>query len=135
VGTGCLGGKCALCGGAGQACCPGSQCTANLACDPSQHCVALEWTQWISRDTPNFNGDGEHLSLMITERRGVCPNPVAIQCRRISDMKDAAQTGEVISFCDPARGLECLNASQADGLCDDYEVRFQCPQGTIVPAI
>jgi len=100
----------------------------NSACSTSPDCVT--WTGWINRDDTGGNGDGEWLSLMLQEGLHVCPQPVQIQCRRASDQVPSDQTGEVSVSCTLA-GLECLNDSQPDGFCDDYEVRFLCPNGTI----
>jgi hypothetical protein len=66
---------------------------------------------------------------MLSEGLHVCPNPTSVECRRAIDQLSWQMTGEVLT-CTTA-GLECLNASQSDGTCDDYEVRFLCPAGTI----
>jgi regulation of enolase protein 1 (concanavalin A-like superfamily) len=142
------GGQCVAppppCGGAGQACCTGGACSSGLVCaggvcgtcaghcgDPA--CLTSpdcrQWTGWINRDGPGGNGDGEHLSAMLSEGLHVCPNPTSVECRRAIDQLSWQMTGEVLT-CTTA-GLECLNASQSDGTCDDYEVRFLCPAGTI----
>jgi hypothetical protein len=83
------------------------------------------WTPWFDRDDPSGNGDGEYLSALIAEGKSICASPLTAQCRRISDQKDWKETGEVVS-CSPNLGAVCENAKQADGACDDYEVRFAC---------
>lgn len=88
-------------------------------------CCRLPWTPWYDRDDPSGNGDGEHLSLLVQEQ-GACPNPTAAECRRISDSKDWTQTGEKVT-CNAQQGAVCLNSEQTDGSCDDYQVRFLCP--------
>lgn len=83
------------------------------------------YTPWISRDTPSGSGDWETLSNLVRERN-VCANPLAIECRRKSDRRASHRTGEVVQ-CSTQTGLICRNSSQPDGRCDDYEVRFVCP--------
>ncbi len=85
------------------------------------------WTGWMSRDIPAGNGDGEHLSLLQASGQ-VCLRPLAAECRRISDGMDWSQVGQKM-LCNPTQGGICLNANNASG-CDDYEVRFFCPQTT-----
>lgn len=38
--------------------------------------------------------------------------------------------GETVT-CEPRIGLICKNSDQGDSYCQDYHVRFLCPQGTI----
>lgn len=83
-----------------------------------------DWTQWLDRDDPTINGDGEHLSLF--DPMQVCPKPLLAECRRISDQVASNQTGES-TVCSITQGGYCNNAEQDDGACDDYEVRFLCP--------
>jgi len=85
---------------------------------------SVTWTPWLDRDDPSGNGEGEHLSIFVSEGRA-CANPQAVECRRISDGMPADQTGEVLT-CSTSAGLVCLNADQGDRYCDDYEVRFLC---------
>jgi hypothetical protein len=82
------------------------------------------WTQWLDRDDPTGNGDGEHLSLFDPSQ--VCPKPLLAECRRISDSVASTQTGES-TVCNITQGGICINAEQSDGACDDYSVRFLCP--------
>ncbi|GEM_PF-2613266 len=85
------------------------------------------WTAWFDRDdATSGNGDGEHLASFIAEGYPVCAQPLAIQCRRISDNVDYFKTGEIVT-CLPSKGAYCLNSWQSDGRCDDYAVRFLCP--------
>jgi hypothetical protein len=88
---------------------------------------AALWTGWLDRDDPSGNGDGEHFTLMTGMP---CKAPLTAECRRISDGVDWTRTGEVMT-CTPM-GAECLKANQPDGACDDYEVRFACPDPTSV---
>jgi hypothetical protein len=87
------------------------------------------WTDWLDRDDPWGNGDGEHFGLFTGIQ---CQQPLTAECRRISDGVDHSRTGERVR-CSPA-GAECLNAEQPDGQCDDYEVRFACPDPAMFTA-
>lgn len=80
------------------------------------------WTGWLNRDVPDGNGDGEHFGLFTGMP---CKAPLTAECRRRSDGVDWARTGEVMRCT--AAGSNCLKADQPDGQCDDYEVRFACP--------
>jgi hypothetical protein len=80
---------------------------------------------WLDRDDPSGNGDGEHLSLLVSEY-GACAQPIGIECQTVSGV-DVSASGEVVR-CQANLGLECLNANQSDGWCEDYQVRLACPQ-------
>jgi hypothetical protein len=86
--------------------------------------VGGSWTAWLNRDNAGGNGDGEHLGIFVGENK-VCPRPLAVQCSRVSDGRDWTETGEKM-VCNTTQGAICLNADQADGGCDDYQVRFFC---------
>lgn len=86
------------------------------------------WTFWFDRDDPTGNGDAESLSAFVAEGFPVCSEPVMVECRTAADHVDWRQTGERL-VCRPERGAFCLNEEQADGLCEDYEVRFFCNRG------
>jgi hypothetical protein len=83
------------------------------------------WTPWFNRDNPSGTGDEEYLSARIAEGNDICKSPLTAQCRRVSDQKDWKETGELVQ-CTPNLGAVCVNSQQADGACDDYEVRFAC---------
>ena len=80
------------------------------------------WTSWLNRDAPSGAGDYETRADFVP---AVCANPISIQCQTVAGV-DWTQTGEVYS-CTPATGGVCVNASQPDGSCMDYRVRFLCP--------
>ena len=42
----------------------------------------------------------------------------------------STHTGEIVT-CEPRVGLVCLNSDQSDRYCQNYQVRFLCPTGTI----
>jgi len=122
-----LTGEVVSCTASGGAVCLNSQ-QADGTCDDYEVrfvCPPEElWTPWMNRDDPSGNGDGEHLNALRAEGHQVCESPIGVQCRR-KDGVDYTATGEKVT-CRPAGG-ECLNSQQADGNCDDYEVRFACP--------
>jgi len=106
-----------------------SECGQGQVCEcyPSSDdcsCTDKGWTPWMSRDTPNASGDYETVANFAADGQS-CAAPTGIACRRKSDGKNASETGEVLT-CTPSTGLVCKNAQQADGRCDDYEVRLYC---------
>ncbi|XP_016377875.1 uncharacterized protein LOC107716069 [Sinocyclocheilus rhinocerous] len=87
----------------------------------TQSCI----TQWFDHDDPNDgNGDSELLADLCTVYpEQICPNPIDIYVGSVSGIP-SSQTFQVY---DPAIGFECINSYQVGGLCDDYKVRFNCP--------
>jgi hypothetical protein len=81
------------------------------------------WTPWLNRDAPSGNGDYETLADF--DPSLVCPNPIAVECQTLTGVPWYS-TGEVYT-CNPTVGGACTNASQPDGACQDYQVRFYCP--------
>jgi hypothetical protein len=82
--------------------------------------AAGAWTEWLNRDTPENSGDGEWLWEHVRER-GVCPNPLGVECRR----KDGGAP-EPNFRCGTTFGAYCINAESPTRKCADYEVRFFC---------
>ena len=82
------------------------------------------WTPWLDRDNPSGTGDYEDINAHVREGKLGCSDPVNIQCRRISDGVDAAETGEILT-CDTSYGFKC-KLDDNNGSCSDYEVRFYC---------
>jgi len=81
------------------------------------------WTPWLNRDAPGGSGDFETLANFVAAGQA-CANPTAVECKTLGGV-NWSQTGEVYS-CTLSGGT-CLNASQPDGSCQDYQVRFLCP--------
>jgi len=86
--------------------------------------VAPVWTPWLNRDAPGGFGDFETLADFIAAGQA-CATPFAVECKTLGGV-DWSQTGDVYS-CTASGGGICLNASQPDGSCEDYQVRFLCP--------
>lgn len=90
-------------------------------------CSTDGWTEWSDIDNASGSGDYELLSAL----SDVCSVPVAIQCRA-TDGTYFTQTSDDVVRCDKEGGFSCVNSEQADGSCEDYEVRFFCPDGGAV---
>ena len=80
------------------------------------------WTKWLNRDSPSGSGDYETLSGFPSWL--VCPEPSAILCETTVG-ESHLWTGETLT-CTPQVGLACTNASQGDGECENYRVKFYC---------
>ncbi len=86
------------------------------------------WTTWLDLDNPGPGGSGDYetLSNHITYNN-VCPAPVDIRCQTLSG-QDWTQTRDVLS-CTKEAGLVCRKDDQPHGdYCQDYRVRFYCPE-------
>jgi hypothetical protein len=83
----------------------------------------IQWSSWLDRDAPGGTGDWETRADFTVAQVG-CASPVAIDARTLSGVPWQS-TGEVLTVS-PSVGLICLNASQPDGVCQDYQVRFGC---------
>ncbi|XP_059494000.1 uncharacterized protein si:dkey-205h13.2 [Stegostoma tigrinum] len=85
-------------------------------------------TQWFDRDNPSGNGDFEDLVNLRKENPGqICSNPTACEVETVSGVP-ASETGANISECSISSGFTCVNAKQDDGTCEDYRIRFICPE-------
>jgi hypothetical protein len=89
------------------------------------------WTKWLNRDLPSGSGDYETFrDFRKLTPPPVCANPVGIECRTVGSHVNHTQNGETYD-CDLWAGGVCRNADQSDRRCDNYEVRFLCPCGSI----
>lgn len=89
------------------------------------------WTPWLDRDDASGTGDWENRSAFSADQ--VCEYPLSIETRLNGGAQVWTafdQTPDYLASFDPQAGLVCKNADQADGTCGDYQVRFQCQQGT-----
>ena len=86
------------------------------------------YTQWLDRDDPTGNGDGEHLGLHVQEGN-TCAEPIGVECQT-TDGLAWQSTGDKVS-CQANKGSNCLNADQADCSCLDYHVLFICPKSGV----
>merc|ERR1712130_860200 len=94
-------------------------------------CEGGKWSSWYDRDNPGGVGDWER----IIDHGGheklddVCEFPAAAEARVVGTTN--LDTTEVVDFTN--QGLVCQNHLQADGRCNDYEVRWCCkPEETIL---
>ncbi|XP_055515432.1 uncharacterized protein LOC129711657 [Leucoraja erinacea] len=85
-------------------------------------------TQWFDRDDPTGHGDYEVITNLRNENPGViCPNPIACEVETLSGIP-ASSSGDIVSNCNVISGFICVNAEQTDGRCEDYRIRFICPE-------
>ncbi|XP_062888954.1 uncharacterized protein LOC134337692 [Mobula hypostoma] len=85
-------------------------------------------TEWFNIDDPSGEGDYEvfnHLYIQFPNR--ICLYPITCEVETTSGVP-ASQTGENIEPCNVARGFFCKNDDQSDQMCQDYRIRFTCPQ-------
>ncbi|XP_035501792.1 uncharacterized protein si:dkey-205h13.2 [Scophthalmus maximus] len=85
-------------------------------------------TRWFDHDDPTGNGDYEVLSdLREMYPREMCPRPIAIEVQTVSG-EPASNTSDALLSYDAAYGFACVNAEQRGRSCEDYRVRFTCPE-------
>ncbi|CAB1419907.1 unnamed protein product [Pleuronectes platessa] len=85
------------------------------------------WTDWFDRDDPTATGDWEILSDLHSENVGkICKPPLKIEVQTTSGL-NVSETGDVIAVADTTTGFICKNSDQKQGKCQDYRVRFMCP--------
>lgn len=95
------------------------------------------WTSWFDHSNPSgHDGDDiEELKVLNRERPGeICDNPLFMQAQSTNEVP-ARETGDVFAVFDPRRGLVCRGAHQVGNKCQDYRVRFFCPEGSIDPVM
>ncbi|XP_062888953.1 uncharacterized protein LOC134337691 [Mobula hypostoma] len=103
--------------------CPESFCTA-----PTPVPVSTCKTQWFDRDNPSGQGDYEVLNLLRNEYPNrICVHPIACEVETTSGVP-ASQTGQIIQPCNVASGFFCVNGLQRNQSCQDYRIRFTCPE-------
>ncbi|XP_032903689.1 cartilage intermediate layer protein 1-like [Amblyraja radiata] len=84
-------------------------------------------TEWFDRDDPSGNGDYELLADLQKENPGrICTKPIACEVETTKGVP-ASQTGENFASCNASTGFFCVNKNQRDGSCQDYRIRFHCP--------
>ena len=86
------------------------------------------WTQWYNRDDPGGSGDWEIREFEVPPPCGdYSIVPVGFECRTSDTHTPADQTGQILSWYNPADGCIC-ESWRNNWSCLDYEVRFLCPQ-------
>ncbi|MES2674638.1 MAG: hypothetical protein V4660_10380, partial [Pseudomonadota bacterium] len=99
---------------------------AVFAADP------MFWTSWLNRDLPDGNGDFENRTGFTAAQ--VCAAPTAIEARIVGTTTvyvPGNTTPHRLSNFSPMDGLICQRAQQTNGVCGNYEVRFNCPPPSI----
>ena len=94
-----------------------------------------KWTPWFDRSNPSAsNGDdNEEVRHLRHERPDeICEHPLYVQAQTVDEVP-ARESGDVLHSIDARRGLICLGKHQESGTCQDYRVRFFCPNGSIMP--
>ncbi|XP_042607306.1 uncharacterized protein LOC122142030 [Cyprinus carpio] len=97
---------------------------------PLSFCNTTCVTMWFDSDDPKTNGsDSELLSNLLTMYPGeICTNPIGIEAKTVSG-QEAYKTGDIFLVYNTVSGFACVNAGQTGGgVCDDYKVRFSCPE-------
>nr|XP_019963007.1 PREDICTED: uncharacterized protein LOC109642605 [Paralichthys olivaceus] len=85
-------------------------------------------TRWFDHDDPTGNGDYEVLSdLLRIYPREICRQPIAIEVQTVSG-EPASNTTDTLLNYDATYGFACVNADQGSRSCEDYKVRFTCPE-------
>uniref|UniRef100_A0A3B4BBN7 WxxW domain-containing protein n=1 Tax=Periophthalmus magnuspinnatus TaxID=409849 RepID=A0A3B4BBN7_9GOBI len=79
-------------------------------------------------DNPSGTGDWETLEDLYLKHPGeICEYPLEIDVLTTSG-GSVASTGDTIAISDTSTGFVCKNADQNGHLCEDYKVRFRCPE-------
>uniref|UniRef100_A0A8C0YNE2 Si:dkey-205h13.2 n=1 Tax=Cyprinus carpio carpio TaxID=630221 RepID=A0A8C0YNE2_CYPCA len=97
----------------------------NTIISPStQSCI----TQWFDHDDPSDEkGDSELLADLLNIYPGqICPNPIDIDVEPVSGIPSNKTFFYIVRY-NSTTGFECINSNQR-GVCDDYKVRFTCPE-------
>ncbi|XP_041062887.1 cartilage intermediate layer protein 1 [Carcharodon carcharias] len=85
-------------------------------------------TEWFDRDNPSGSGDYEDLVNLRKEYLDqICSNPTACEVETTSGIS-ILSTGDNISDCSISAGFSCVNKEQEDESCEDYKIRFTCPE-------
>ncbi|XP_078414425.1 mucin-5AC isoform X1 [Cetorhinus maximus] len=91
-------------------------------------CQGAFKTEWFDRDNPSGNGDYEDLVNLRKEYLDqICSNPTACEVETTSGIP-ASNTGDNIPECSISSGFACVNAQQKNRICQDYRIRFTCPE-------
>ncbi|XP_037083209.1 uncharacterized protein LOC119103690 isoform X2 [Pollicipes pollicipes] len=117
--------------------------------DVTQHghgCDCMRWTPWINADQVDANngdfetigynlavegGDAGRVTKILARLGIVCNTPIQVECRSARTGAPWFRTGDDTAprrrlNCDSEDGFICHDREQADGRCQDYEVRLLC---------
>ncbi|XP_060707891.1 uncharacterized protein LOC132833546 [Hemiscyllium ocellatum] len=99
-------------------------CTYSYAFERQGNCK----TQWFDRDDPSGNGDYEDLvNLRKAYPNQICSNPTTCEVETTSGILESS-SGDNITECSVSSGFICTNKDQQDGKCEDFKIRFTCPE-------
>jgi len=102
-------------------CCPDA---VNLA---AGNCPNQRWSDFINKGAPSATGDNEVIDgNVIYQDNDICQNPTGAEARIAGGL--ATTTTQVVTMVET--GLVCRNEDQ-NGDCEDYEVRFCCPDPVV----
>jgi len=104
--------------------------SSNLFFKGSTDCNGGTWTDYFSSDSPNNVGDFETLSKVRLIDPTVCENPISADARRKNDTLhwSLLNRGKLSSTGFVCRNyLPYANTDLEYWPCDDYEIRFCCP--------
>uniref|UniRef100_A0A3B4TEU8 WxxW domain-containing protein n=1 Tax=Seriola dumerili TaxID=41447 RepID=A0A3B4TEU8_SERDU len=88
-------------------------------------CHSVCRTRWFDHDDPTGNGDYEVLSDLLTMYpREICPQSDGDKVVHLS----VGALFSVSCSYDATYGFACVNADQGSRSCEDYRVRFTCPE-------
>ncbi|ROL46903.1 Cartilage intermediate layer protein 2 [Anabarilius grahami] len=103
-----------------------AQTTSGLSA--SQTGNVFQVTPWFDQEDPTGPGDNEKLPLiLIAYPLQVCAQPIAIEVTTITGTP-VLPSGNQFPVYDPLQGFECENEPQSGWICQDYKVRYKCPQ-------
>ena len=86
------------------------------------------WTNYFSVDTPDDGCDNENFTSIISVfPKEICAVPTAVDARRISDKCHWTELNQSIAIS--GNNFKCSSFQNIP--CDDFEVRFCCPQGEV----
>uniref|UniRef100_W5M0L9 Si:dkey-205h13.2 n=1 Tax=Lepisosteus oculatus TaxID=7918 RepID=W5M0L9_LEPOC len=85
-------------------------------------------TGWFDDGDVTILGDKELLAdLQRNHGDHICENPVDMEAQTISGRTSVLPVLMFSSY-DATYGFACVNADQSDSRCEDYRVRFTCPE-------
>lgn len=96
---------------------------------PTPKCKNGKWTDFYDRDNPSGKGDYETLELLReTSPENICPKPINIDVVEVITGASYLTYGQNVVI-GPDIGFYCVNDEQNGELCEDYKIRFCCPNG------
>jgi Mucin-2 protein WxxW repeating region len=88
---------------------------------------------WINRNANTSTGSAEYFAEAKNDFPGLlagCGFPTKLEARAVGNpevFSSSDSLPDVMEFFNLREGLTCLNASQPDGRCNNYEIAYLCP--------